>query len=75
VFVQTGRFLGHRLTAGSIQPQHGKLDAIENMMMPQNKKELGSYLGFVAYLTKFVENLSELTLPLRQVCKKDVRFQ
>ncbi|KAF6038468.1 hypothetical protein EB796_003223 [Bugula neritina] len=59
-------FLGHHLTAHGIQPQQGKLEAIEHMMIPQNKKELESYLGFVAYLAKFVQNLSELTVPLRQ---------
>lgn len=68
-------FLGHHLTAHGIQPQQGKLEAIEHMMIPQNKKELESYLGFVAYLAKFVQNLSELTVPLRQVCRKGVQFQ
>lgn len=68
-------FLGHKLTAGGIEPQRGKLEAIEDMVVPKNRKELESYLGFVAYLAKFVENLSELTVPLRQVCKKGVLFQ
>lgn len=45
------------------------------MMVLQNKKELESYLRFVAYLAKFIDNLSELAPPLGQVCRKDVLFQ
>ena len=37
---------------------------------PQDKKAAQSFLGFVGYLSKFIDNLSELAESMRKVCKK-----
>ena len=42
------------------------------MKTPENKKELQTFLGFVNYLGKFIENPSEKSEPSRKLLQKDV---
>ena len=51
-----------------------KVAAILDMLIPQNRKELQSFLGMVMYLGKFVKNLSEITVPLRLLLSKDAEW-
>ena len=44
------------------------------MPIPQIRKELQSFLVMVMYLGKFVQNLSEITAPLRLLPSKDVEW-
>ena len=67
-------FLGHELTGNGVRPHPAKVDTIREMMVPQDKKAVQSFLGFVGYLSKFINNLADLTYPLRQLCKKKAQF-
>lgn len=67
-------FLGHELSGAGLRPHTAKVDTIREMMVPHDKQAVQSFLGFVGYLSKFVENLAELTHPLRQICKKNVQY-
>lgn len=67
-------FLGHELCEGGVRPHKSKVKAIQEMVEPQDRKAAQSFLGFVGYLSKFIENLSELAEPIRQVCKKKSQF-
>ena len=44
------------------------------MVVPDDKKAVERFLGFVIYLAKFLPNLSEVTQPLREICKKEFSF-
>jgi hypothetical protein len=75
VFLQEKvNFLGHTLTGTGVQPQRSKIEAVLNMVVPADKEAVQRYLGFITYLAKFIPNLSELTYPMREVCKKDREF-
>ena len=44
------------------------------MPAPQCKKQVQSFIGMVNYLTKFSARLSELTEPIRDLCREKVPF-
>jgi transposase InsO family protein len=44
------------------------------MKTPNDVKELQTFLGMVTYMGRFTPRLSELTAPLRDLCKKDSYF-
>ena len=47
------------------------MEAIQEMPTPKNKQELQRFLGFVNYVGKFIPNLSQITLPLRNLLGKN----
>ena len=65
------KFLGHIVSRNGIKADPAKLSAVRDMPIPENKKSLQSFLGMVNYLGKFINNLSELTAPLRTLLIKD----
>ncbi|XP_058977362.1 uncharacterized protein K02A2.6-like [Musca domestica] len=67
-------FLGHILSDKGINPDPEKIDTIMNFRPPTNKEELRSFLGLVTYLGKFIPDLADLTDKLRNLMKKDVKF-
>jgi len=58
-------FIGDRLTDEGIKPDSNKVEAIDAMDKPTDKKALQRFLGMVTYLGKFIPNLSTITAPLR----------
>ena len=44
------------------------------MPTPVDKAALQRFLGMITYLSKFIDNFSDKTLPLRQLLKKDVQW-
>ena len=61
------KFAGHSLSAQGIGPDPDKTAAIEKMERPQNVAELRRFLGIINHQQKFIENLSEKTMPLRDL--------
>ena len=51
-----------------------KIEAITQMNPPQNVASLQSFNGMVNYLKKFSPVLSELSEPLRRLCKSGVEW-
>jgi hypothetical protein len=41
---------------------------------PTNKKEVQSFLGFINFYRRFVQDFSELARPLFDLTKKDVKW-
>ncbi|XP_044731834.1 uncharacterized protein K02A2.6-like isoform X2 [Chrysoperla carnea] len=68
------KFLGHIVSKHGLGIDENKMKAIDNLKIPQNVKELQRYIGMVTYLSKFINNLSELTAPLRKLLIKDVEW-
>ena len=68
------KFFGHRLTPDSIKVDPKKVEAILHMEPPQNVASLQSFNGMVNYLKKFSPVLSELSGPLRRLCKSGVEW-
>ncbi|XP_071718305.1 uncharacterized mitochondrial protein AtMg00860-like [Rutidosis leptorrhynchoides] len=60
---EEGKFLGHIITERGIRANPKKIDAIENMASPRNKKEVQSLTGKLAALTRFLSKFTERSLP------------
>ena len=72
---QDCKFFGHRLTKEGLKADPDKVSAITNMTPPTNIQEMQSFLGMINYLNRYCPNLSELTEPLRMLCKQEVPYQ
>ena len=67
-------FSGHTLSKDGVHPDKAKVDLIQNWPLPQNIKELQSFLSTVNYLCKFLAFLSDLCAPVQGLLKKDAEF-
>ena len=67
-------FFGETYTIDEHKPAQSKIKAIQEMLAPQCKKEVQSFIGMINYLSKFSARLSELTEPIRDLCKEKVPF-
>ena len=52
-----------------------KVDAIKSTKRPKDIKELRSFLGLSNYCSKFIQNYSTLTAPLRELTTKNARYE
>ena len=64
-------WLGHKLSPTGIKPINSKVQAITEKLTSKSLKELGSYLGAVNQLNRFITNLAQLCHDLRPLYKKD----
>ena len=67
-------FYGHIISSKGVKPDPKKIAAIQDMAPPTSLKDLQCVLGMVNYLSRFTPRLSQLTAPLRDLCKKDSAF-
>ena len=68
-------YMGTEVSKDGKRPDVKKVEAIERMPKPENKKDLKRLLGMLNYVAKFIPNESTLTAPLRSLLKEDVDFQ
>ena len=64
-------FLGHRISAGKLEPQTDKLAAVRDLPAPTDLSGLRAALGLFSYYRKFVANFSTIAFPLNSLLKKD----
>ena len=67
-------YMGVVLTDKGVKPDPKKQDSIQSMPAPTNKDEVRRFLGVVTYLSRFSEDLSTKSEPLRTLLKKDTVF-
>ena len=68
------KFMGHVISKDGFKPDPDKVKAVENMPKPTCKKETLSLLGFINYLAKFLQRLSEVAQPLRDLTLTNAQF-
>ena len=67
-------YVGHVLCEEGLKPGVSKVRAISEMPVPQNREELGRFLGMVTYVSKFLPNLSQMNAPLRLLMKAEIQW-
>ncbi|KAG5887393.1 hypothetical protein JTB14_001583 [Gonioctena quinquepunctata] len=72
--VQQLCFLGHNLSHKGIDADQEKVKTILQFRPPTSKEEVRSFLGLVTYLGKFIPDLATTTEPLRQLTRRDAKF-
>ncbi|KAE9265706.1 hypothetical protein PR003_g32372, partial [Phytophthora rubi] len=67
-------YLGFTLTPEGIQLQKKKVEAIQQIAEPRNKRELRRFLGMISYYRDMVPNKSTLTARLNRLTSKNCPF-
>ena len=63
-------FFGFVFSADGVSPDPQKVAAIKNAPPPRSVKDFRTFLGMVAYCSKFIQNLSDITQHLRDLTKR-----
>ncbi|MEM6349118.1 MAG: ribonuclease H family protein, partial [Bacteroidota bacterium] len=74
-FKDSVNWLGYKIDQSGYAPLEDKTKEIVNMKPPKDIQGIRSFLGGVQYLSRFVQNLSILTEPIRKMLKKDQSFE
>ncbi|MBW0583547.1 hypothetical protein O181_123262, partial [Austropuccinia psidii MF-1] len=67
--------LGHVVSGLSLGIEKNKSAAVLLEPMPQNKKEIQSFLGFAGYYRKYIKDFASIARQLYTMCDKDTVFQ
>ena len=68
-------FFGLVFSGNGTSPSEEKVDAIKNVAVPESASEVRSFLGMANFSCHFIPNYSNLTYPLRELTKKNVKFE
>jgi len=55
------------VSKGQVQMEQDKVKAVKEWKMPTKIKEVESFLGFVNFYQKFIQNFSYMTRPLNKL--------
>ncbi|XP_020081530.1 uncharacterized protein LOC109705200 [Ananas comosus] len=72
--VVSGKFLGFIVRHRGVEIDPSKIKAIVEMPPPKNLKQLRSFQGRLAYIRRFISNLSGRVKPFSKLVKKDAPF-
>ena len=67
-------FLGFIISWDGLRPVPSKVEAIEKMQPPSNKRDVQVFLGMIGYYRRFIPNSAELGDPLFQLLRADSDF-
>ncbi|MBW0546843.1 hypothetical protein O181_086558 [Austropuccinia psidii MF-1] len=67
--------LGHAVSGLSLGIDKNKVSAVLPKPMPQNKKEIQSFLGFSGYYRQHIKDSASIARPLYELCDKDTVFE
>ncbi|KAL1446513.1 hypothetical protein WDU94_015619 [Cyamophila willieti] len=69
--MSTVEYLGMNISKRGLEVSDKYTKAISELKIPENKKDLMTFLGLVKYLHKFIPHASEITHNLRSLTTKD----
>ena len=69
------KYLGRIVSKYSMQVNLGNTEKIQNAKRPTNPKQVKQVLGMMGYYHKFIRNYAKIAAPLRDLLKKDRKFQ
>lgn len=61
------KYIGHIVSEQGVQADPDKIDKVTNWPTPTNPDQVRSFLGFVGYYRKFIQNFSKIARPLIDV--------
>ena len=68
------KFLGHIVSKAGIQVDPEKTKVVQSFPIPNNLKDVRSFLGMCNYYRRFVERYSDIAMPLTSLLRKDNTF-
>jgi len=67
-----GKLLGHILAKEGVKIDPKRVEAINNIPMPRNKKNIQVFLGKINFLRRFIPNYAEIVKE-SQICRRRMR--
>jgi len=68
-------YLGHRITDEGVKLDPQRVECVQKFPVPQNVKEIKSFLGLSVYYRRFIQNYDQIAKPLTSLLKKDVSYR
>ncbi|KAI3732488.1 hypothetical protein L1987_63693 [Smallanthus sonchifolius] len=68
------QFLGHVVNEKGITVDPSKIVAVKDWSSPKTPSEIRSFLGLVGYYRRFIENFSQIALPMTKLTRKETKF-
>jgi hypothetical protein len=67
-------YLSLVISHGKVSMDPVKIGAVVNWPIPENLKEVQSFIGFANFYQRFIKDFSKTCRPLHNLSKKDVPF-
>lgn len=68
------KYLGLLFSKEGTKPDKERIQALQHIKVPSNRKQLQSVMGMFNYLREFIPNMAEITSPLRLLLKKNIEW-
>ena len=68
-------FYGHVFSSEGVSPDPEKVKGLHEAKTPESTSEVRSFLGMAQYSARFIPNFATITAPLRNLTKKDTKWQ
>ena len=75
LFQTTVQYLGHTVTSEGVGTDPSKIEKVKNFPVPQNLKQVRSFVGLASYYRRFIESFADIAYPLHQLMQKNARFR
>lgn len=69
------KYLGHIITQEGVHPDPEKVEVIKKFPIPKNVKGVRAFMGIINWYRRFIPNVAEISTPLVNLTKKDVKFE
>ena len=69
------RFLEHLVSASGVSVEPEKVEAVMSWERPKSVFEIRSFLGLAGYYKRFIEDFSQLAMPMTRLTRKDVKHE
>lgn len=69
------QYLGHTIGNGERRPLETKVKCIQDWPAPEQKKDIQQFLRVISYYQKYLPHASTLTVPLTDLCQKNLPQQ
>jgi hypothetical protein len=73
--VDEGKNLGHITSKDGVKIDPSRVEAIQNIPLPQCKKDIQYFFGKINFIAGFIPNFVEITKPISNLLKKDSIFK
>lgn len=69
------KYLGVILDENGINLDKSRIEAVANFPIPKNTKDIQRLMGMAGWYRRFIRNFSEITAPISELLKKNIKFE